>query len=141
MTYFYFCGILLVRNMWGIDMKVIILEKDGTAEVKNISCRGKDIEIASWDILNESVTSCVFNENKTLMCIYDDAFGWNIFNEEEIKKYDNNFAKTIFGMKFAPHNTVVIVGIRNDKHCDVRARDIKTIKECVNNEKHKEKSA
>lgn len=127
--------------MWGIYMKVIILEKNGTAEVKNISCRGKDIEIASWDILNESVTSCVFNKDKTLMCIYDDAFGWNIFNEEEIKKYDNNFAKTIFGMKFAPHNTVVIIGVRNGKHCDVRARDIKVIKEFIDHEKNTRTSA
>lgn len=122
-------------------MKVIVLEKDGNIGIKNISCRGKDIEIASWDILNESVTSCVFNKDKTLMCIYDDAFGWNIFNEKEIKKYDNNFAKTIFGMKSAPHNTVVIVGIRKGKHCDIRARDIKIIKEHISNEKHKEKSA
>lgn len=122
-------------------MKVIILDKSGNVEVRNISCRGKDIEVASWDILNESVTSCDFNKDKTLMCIYDDAFGWNIFNEEEIKEYDNNFAKTIFGMKFAPHNTVVIVGIRNGRHCDVRARDIKMIKDFISNEKNTRTSA
>lgn len=117
-------------------MKVLILYKNGNIEVRNISCKGKDIEVASWNILHECVTSCTFNKDYSLMCISDDSFGWDITDEDEMNAHSNNYAMIIFGMSHAPSNDVVITSVRNGKACDIRKRDIKMIEEFINREKN-----
>lgn len=117
-------------------MKVLVLHKDGTMEVKNVKCNNKGIEVASWGILHECITSCTFNKDHSLMCISDDSFGWDIITEDEMGAYSNNYAMVIFGMSHAPSNDVVITSVRNGKACDIRKRDIKMIEEAINREKN-----
>ena len=117
-------------------MKVLVLHKDGTMEVKNVKCNNKGIEVSSWGILHECITSCTFNKDHSLMCISDDSFGWDITDEDEMNTYSNNYAMNIFGVNHAPSNDVVITSVRNGKACDIRNRDIKMIEEIINREKN-----
>lgn len=120
-------------------MKVVILDKNGNMEVKNISCKGKDIEVASWDYIGEYITWSCFNKDKTLRCIFDNVFGWDI-PEEDLFKYKNPYVTKIFPASSSVYNTVVITGYRNGKSCDVRKRDIDYIRGIIDNEKAIRKS-
>lgn len=115
-------------------MKVVILYKDGNFEVKNISCENKDIEISSWEIVGDCITSVDYNNDNTMKCVFNDAFGYNIYDEAELKKYENVFAGKIFGKYKRYYGTVVIVGNRNGKNCDIRKRDVEHIKGIITNE-------
>lgn len=121
-----------------IIMKVLILHKDGTFETTTLNCRGKDVEVVSWGVLNESITSRYYSNN--IMCIYDDAFGWNIFNEDNLAKHINKYVAKIFGKNTDTYNDVVITSIRNGKPCSIRNKDINYIKEVISHEKAIRKS-
>ena len=115
-------------------MKVLVLHKDGTFETTILNCKGKDVEVASWDILNECITSRYYSNY--IMCIYDDAFGWNIHDDTERSHYINKYASKIFGKNTSIYNDVVITSIRNGKPCNIRKKDIEHIKEITHNEKN-----
>lgn len=115
-------------------MKVLVLHKDGTFETTILNCKGKDVEVASWGILNESITSRYYSNN--IMCIYDDAFGWNIFDEDNLTKHINKYVAKIFGKNTDTYNDVVITSVRNGKPCSIRKKDIDYIKEVISHEKN-----
>ena len=122
-------------------MRVVILDKDGNINIKDLKCTDKSLEASTWDIIGEYLTYDVINKEKTMQCIYDSVFGWDIKDEEELKKYENQYASKLFNKNTPFYNTVVIAGIRDDKHCDIRKRDIKYIEEVVNCEKNIRKTA
>ena len=114
-------------------MKIAVLYSDNTFEEIDLKCN-QDLEVVSWKIIGDCITSGVFNKDKTLHCFYDDAFGYNITDSEALEKYVNKTAATLFNTG-SIYNTVVICGYRNGKNCDIRKRDIKQIEAVIANAK------
>ena len=108
-------------------MKAMILFKDGTYKVDNIICKGSNIEVASWEIVNDYITSTVENKEKTIMGIYNDVLGYNFTGDEE-PQYRNRFAMKVFNTNFPIYGTVVIIGRRMGKNCDIRNKDVDYIR-------------
>lgn len=117
-------------------MKVLILDRQGNVEVTNINCRPVGIEVASWEIIGESLTLDMTNKEHTMRCFYDAVFGWDITDEDELKKYINPYINNIFSTTTTFYNTVVIVGMRHGKYCDIRKKDIDCVKEIIAHEKN-----
>ena len=114
-------------------MRVIALHNDNTFEEINLR-RNQDLEVASWEIIGDCITSGIFNKDMTLHCYYDDAFGYNIIDSDALEKYVNKTAATLFNSD-SIYNTVVICGYRNGRNCDIRKRDIKQIEAVIANAK------
>lgn len=116
-------------------MKALILDKNGKSNIINIDCKNGDLEVSSWKYIGDCISSVAINNSAQIKCIFNDAFGYDIYDNDVLMSYENVHVRKLFNLNFPVFNTVVIVGIRNGKNCDIRKRDVEYIEGIIKNGK------